>query len=582
MRKVWFLSAAAIVVLAIVGSAAATSHAAPHTLYAKAFSLRGIPRTPAARAAHSTINVAQEQGIDGFNLLDGNTTQLWAVIVGGTPAIRGNFIVDNNGNYHYDLATKVVATSSSLTISIRPTAKWYWQGHPSWNVSSDDYVYTYQQIMNPSNDSASTAGYSNIYKYKVVSPTKVIFYWHKPFADYKDLFGFILPKKAFSGISGGFNAAWTDCICGSDGKPVSDGPYYLNSFSVGTGAQLKANPVWYGTAPSIGTVNWILYTDQGSEEQAYNAHEVDAMYPGAATTLKQYIGQAGTVYSSINSFGQEHVDINQGKSLDGAYTPNPLLKNSWFRQAIMLGINRQAIINTVFSGIAKGITPLDNPVFFKVGSQTKWAVKQYAYMHQFNYDPKKAIKLLKAHCTGGPAVPGAGGFWTCGGKSTDIGYFTTTRQARQTTGAIVQAELKAIGINVTTHFQSAKTFFGKTTVNQDYDLGEYAWSGGVDPSGFDAIYQCVNTKLNLGGQNWKGYCSPASDKAVTNGDKFLPAGSPVRYGFYETEARLCGTSVCVIPYYGPPSILIYRSAFNLSNANNPTSTGPTWNIQNWK
>jgi peptide/nickel transport system substrate-binding protein len=439
--------------------------------------------------------------------------------------------------------------------------------------------------MNPSNDSASTSGYSSITKYKVVNSKKIIFYWHPAFADYKDLFGFILPKKAFSGISGGFNSAWTDCICGSDGNPVADGPYYLNSFSFGTGAQLKANPQWYGTAPSIGTVNWIVYADQNSEENAYNAHEVDAMYPGAATSLKQYIGQGGTTYSSIASYGQEHVDMNVGaKSLDNAYTPNPLMKNSWFRQAIMLGINRQAIINTVFNGIAKGITPLDNPVFFKVGAQTKWAVKQYAYMHQFNFDTKKAIKLLKAHCTGGPTVasPSNTKFWTCGGKSTDIGYFTTTRQARQTTGAIVQAELKSIGINVTTHFQGAGTFFGSTTVNQDYDLAEYAWSGGPDPSGFDAIYQCVNAKKNLGGQNWKGYCNPASDKAVTKGDSYLPAGSPTRFGFYETEAKLCGEAVCVIPYYGPPSILIYRSSFNLNNANNPTSTGPTWNIQNWK
>ena len=44
---------------------------------------------------------------------------------------------------------------------------------------------------------------------------KVVFYWHKPFADYKDLFGFILPKTAFSRYArGGFNAAWTDCVCG--------------------------------------------------------------------------------------------------------------------------------------------------------------------------------------------------------------------------------------------------------------------------------------------------------------------------------------------------------------------------------
>ena len=56
------------------------------------------------------------------------------MIAGETPVIRGNYIIDNNGVYHLDLATRVKATTSSLTINIRKTAKWYWQGHPSWNV----------------------------------------------------------------------------------------------------------------------------------------------------------------------------------------------------------------------------------------------------------------------------------------------------------------------------------------------------------------------------------------------------------------------------------------------------------------
>jgi peptide/nickel transport system substrate-binding protein len=586
-RRILLIVAAAAAVLGLAASAGAmtmSSGSATRVLAAAPFSLKDVPRSPAVRAAHSTLNFAQEQQIDGFNALDANTTQLWAIIVGGTPSIRGAYIVDNKGKWHLDLAKSVVATKKSLTIKIRPDAYWYWQGHPKAPVTAADFVYTWQQIMLKGNDSASTSGYSQITRAKVLNKKTVRFFWKPAYADYKDLFGFILPKAAFSGISGGFNAAWTNCICGSDGKPVSDGPYYLSKFSYGTGAQLKANPVWYGSKPHIKTINWIVYTQQNSEEQAYNAHEVDAMYPGAATTLAQYIHQAGTKFSSVPGFGQEHLDINtSGKSLDNQYNPNPLLKHAWMRQAIMEGINRKAIIRAIFTGLPAPPV-LDNPTFFPVGADKKWATGKYAYQHKYNFNGKKAIATLKKHgCTGGPSKPdpNTNAVWTCGGVKASFGYFTTTRQARVTTSQIVQAQLKAIGIEITPHIQSAGTFFGSTTVNQDYDLGEYAWSGSPDPAPFDGIYQCVNAAKNLGGQNWKGYCDPKVDKLMTKGDSDLK-GTTHRYGLYEQAAKRISNAVPVIAYYGPPSILIYRTTYKLGPANNSTSTGPTWNIEDWK
>ena len=582
-RRIWLLVAAASALLVVAASAGAMTKGS-RPLAAAPFSLRDAPRSPAARAAHSTLNFAQEQQIDGFNQLDANTTQTWAVIVGGTPAIRGDYILDNKGNYHLDMATKVVNTRKSLTIHIRPDAFWYWQGHPKAPVTAADYVYTWQQIMNPKNAVASTTGYSNIKSFKILNKKTVRFNWSTPFADQRDLFGFVLPKAAFSGISGGFNAAWTNCICGSDGKPVSDGPYYLSKFSYGTGAQLKANPYWYGSKPHIKTINWIVYTAQNSEEQAYNAHEVDAMWPGAATTLAQYIHQSGTKWSSVPGYGQEHLDINtSGKSLDGNYHVNPLLGHAWMRQAIMEGINRKQIISAIFTGLPAPPV-LNNPTFFPVGSDKPWATGKYGYQAKFNFNGKKAIALMKKHgCTGGPSKPdpNTNAVFTCGGVKASFGYTTTTRQARITTSQIVQAQLKAVGIQITPHIQSAGTFFGTTLIQQDYDLGEYAWSGSPDPSPFDGIYQCVNTKLNLGGQNWKGYCNHKVDKLMRKGDSDL-SGLKHRYGLYEQAAKIISNQVPVIAYYGPPSILINRSTYSLPNANNSTSSTITWNVQNWK
>ena len=119
-RRVLLLVAAGAGVLLLVGSAAAmtvnrpSSHgrvlaAAP---FAKAWA--SVPRTPAARKVKKTMVFGLEQGVTGFNLGDADENAYYAAIVAGYPIIRGTYLVDQNGNYHFDLASKVKATSKYL------------------------------------------------------------------------------------------------------------------------------------------------------------------------------------------------------------------------------------------------------------------------------------------------------------------------------------------------------------------------------------------------------------------------------------------------------------------------------------
>jgi len=578
-RKFWFLVAAAVAVFALTGTAAAIGGTTPNIVRAAPFHWQIT--TPKQRAVSHTLNFGMEQDVSGFDSLNANQTQYWAVVTGETPVIRGNYIVDNKGNYHLDLAKSVVATASGLTITIRPNAYWYWQGHAKSPVTAADYVYTWQQIVDPSNNSASTTGYSNITKATVINSKKVFFKWSTPFADYRDLFGFILPKAAFQTWgANAFNTAWTNCVCDHSGNAVSDGPYYLANYTVGGGVTLHPTPAgyWYGSTPQLTTVNFKLITDNNAEYQAYNGGEIDAMAPAPNPSLSQYVHKSGTVYSVLPSFTQEHLDINLKG--DSAGSPNgALLGQVWMRQAIMEGIDRQGIINATFTGIAAGLKPLNNPIW-NLGTN---ATGPNAWMAQFNYNPGKAIALLKAHgCKGGPTKASLTNtkIWTCGGKQASFNFKTTTRATRTTSSAIIKADLKAIGIDISVVRIPAGTFFGTVTPAKDFDIAEYAWIGGVDPSGFDAIYQCQNKVKNLGMQNYKNFCLGKVDSLVKAGDSQLNADK--RTADYQNAAKLIGLNVPVIPLYGAPTFLIYNSGLQgMSNANNPTSTGPTWNIEKW-
>jgi len=574
-RRLWLLVGAAAAVLLVAATATATTRVAGSASSAKlaaapfAQAWANVPRSPAARKAKSVLVFGMEQDAAGFNTLQADENAYWAALTGNTPIIRNTYVIDDQGNYHLDLASKVTATRSGLTINIRPDANWWWGGKKV-PVTYADYVYTWKQIVDKSNNPASTTGYDLITGFTHKGQKQVTFKWSKPFADYRDLFGPVLPAKALAGLQ--FNTFWADCVCGNDGKPVSDGPYYMSNYTKGQGLTLKPNPFWYGHKPALKEVDFKLITDTNSEIQAMRGGEVDAINPSPQTALAQLVHQSGLKYSAIPGFTQEHIDINQGG------TGAALLKQKWFRQAIMMGMDRHSLIVALFGQIAPGLKPLNNAMW-ELGTN---AVPQFT---KWNFAPKKVIATMKAHgCTGGTAVQTRDNqnFWTCGGQKAELRWNTTAgNQRRATSAAIFSQQLGAVGIKLNVGFEPANTnFFSQRLPSHDFDLAEFAWLGGPDPSGFDAIYQCQDNAKNLGGSNYKLYCNKSVDALIKAGDSELNPGK--RTADFQKAAATIADDVPIIPLYAPPSILVYKTAVKgMEHSNNPTLLGPTWNIEQW-
>jgi peptide/nickel transport system substrate-binding protein len=575
-KRLWLLAGAAVAILSIAASASATTKlsggSSARVLAAAPFeqAMANVPRTEAGRKAKSVLVFGMEQDVTGFNLAQADQTALWAAITGETGVIRGNYLIDNKGNYHLDMASSVKATKSSLTIHIRKDANWWWGGR-KLPVTSADYIYTWKQFMNPKNNVASTTGYDQIASAKAKGKKTVVFRWKpgKPFADYRDLFGYIYPSKALGGLD--FNTFWGNCVCGNNGKPISDGPFYVSNYTRGKGVTLRRNPFWYGHKPALKEIDWQLITDTNAEIQAMRGGEVDAIYPSPQTALAQLVHQSGIVYSAVPAFSQEHWDFQFGPK--GA----PLIKAPWMRQAIAMGMDRLSLVKALFGTIAPNLRPLNNTIY-QLGSNAKPTFKKW------DFNPKKALALLAKHCTGGPSSPTPDNtkIWTCSGQKAEFRFDTTAgNQRRATSAAIFSQQLGAIGIKLNVGFHPANpNFFGQQLPSNDFDIAEYAWSGGPDPSGFDAIYQCQNPAKNLGGQNYKLYCNHTVDALLKKGDKELNPGKRTRY--YAQAQALISNNVAIIPLFAPPNILVYKSAVKgMGASNNPTQEGPTWNVERW-
>ena len=380
-RRLWLLAGAAAAVMLLAASATATTKVAGSARGAEssaapfAQSWAKVPQTTAGRKAKSVLVFGVEQDINGFNTVLACCNQLIGGFMGAAEAQHGAFNQNEKGVWFKDLVSAASATKTSLSYTIKPNANWYWGGK-KLPVTYKDFVYTLQKIDDPATLVAGRTGYSNIdtTNFTHKGQKQVTFHWKTksctqdfpcgPYANWQSLFSGLYPAAALAGQD--FNKIWTDCICGSDGKPVSNGPFYLTNYTKGQGTTLKANPFWAGKKPGLAEVDFKIITDTNTEVQAMRGGEVDAITPTFGSNLLPLKGQAGITFNQIPGYYFEHLEYRETKG-----TSNVLLRAPWMRQAISLGIDRAGIIKTVYGDLAGNTQPMNNMIYYSTQAAYK-------------------------------------------------------------------------------------------------------------------------------------------------------------------------------------------------------------------
>ena len=55
-----------------------------------------------------------------------------------------------------------------------------------------------------------------------------------------------------------------------------------------------------------------------------------------------------------------------------------------------------------------------------------------------------------------------------------------------------------------------------------------------------------------------------------------------RLADYENADKLMANDIPAVPLYAQPSILVYKKGITgMQNSNNPSTSGPTWNVEQW-
>ena len=318
--------------------------------------------------------------LDQYNSVDRDVDRL---------LFSGLMRFDDRGTPHADLADSwgVSQDGSVYNFSIRPNAVWH-DGKP---VTSDDVIFTIDLMRNE----------------QVPVPTDLRDFWKQvtvtklndqllqftlpeafsPFLDYltfgvlpKHLLGALPPDQL---VSAPFNL-----------NPVGTGPYRFDHLLV-EGGQIKGVALtafkdYFGNPAYIDKVTFKYFPDSASALEAYKQQEVMGVSQIAPAVLEDAFTTPGlnTYTSRLPRLGLVYLNL--------ANPDTPFFKDASIRRALMMGINRQRIVDRLFDGQA---ILADGPIL--PGS---WAY--YDGIEHIDYNPEAALATFKK---AGYTIPASGG-----------------------------------------------------------------------------------------------------------------------------------------------------------------------------
>lgn len=296
---------------------------------------------------------------------------------------------DERGLPQADLAESWASTPDGTiyNFAIRQNAIW----HDGTPVTSDDVLFTIEMMKSTGSlypqDIKDLWGRIEVTK---LNDKNLKFTLPEPFVPFLDYLTFgVLPKHLLGSVA-------PDQLASADFniRPVGTGPYKFERLIVENGqivgVVLTLFTDFYRGTGYIEQVVFRYYPTSAAALEAYQQGDVFSVSRVTADALPGALAETNlNLYTSrLPQMGFVFFNLKDPQT--------PFLQNANVRQALMLGLNRQFLINNFLQGQA---IPADGPIL-----PNSWA--HYDGITKFDYDPDTAISLLKKE---GYVIPAGGG-----------------------------------------------------------------------------------------------------------------------------------------------------------------------------
>jgi peptide/nickel transport system substrate-binding protein len=405
-------------------------------------------------------------------------------------------------------------------------------------LTSADAKWTFDQIMNPDNNIFSREGWQDVESFETLDERTVRMTFSEPYAPWTDLLGDnfpIYPKHVYEGKD--FNKALNNEIVGS-------GPFKFQEWKKGESLTVVRNENYWGEKPALESVTYRFITDTNTLITSLQAGEVQFINPPPDIGLQEKlegvegaavkIGTGGVIWEAVH-FQTENI---------------PNLK---LRQAIAYGINRQQILEQILRG---AVGPLESVL---MPQQTPYFTPAW---EMYTYDPERARQLVSEA--------------KAEGAESTVEFSTTSDNAlRETLQEIVQQQLKDIGITIQINNESATTYFSKTTVDGNFQMGEWAWLATPDPS-LTSLFSA--NQIPPKGENYYRYKNEQATRWMEESDKTLDKAQ--RAQLLQQVQEQMAEDLPILPLYQRPQYTAFSE--NLTGViPNASLAGPYWNMGQW-
>lgn len=485
---------------------------------------------------------------------------------------------DDKGNLVPELAEAIPSTQNggisadglTITWKLKKGLKWS-DGQP---LTSKDVKFTWESIMDSKNKPVSIEGYNKIEKIDAPDDLTIVIKfkdvypaWYLLFTQGAHNAGAILPEHVFKNKTG------LESHAEIRQPKVVSGPFTIEEWKANSAITLIPNPNFYKGKPKLERIQIHFMPTPEAALAALQAGDVDWYPDFTEADIAPLQKLEPKIHNKVlPTPDYEHYFFNLGSTKNGSDYDGPCpLQDVKVRKAILLGVNRAAIVERVYGG--KAIVPT-----------TPWANSYWTNteLKLEGYDPAAASRLLEesGYKAGGDGIRSG----MCGGKESKLSFNfeTVTTPLRQEIARIVQSDLKKIGVEFKPKFTKYGDFFGTYAEGANIATGKFEMAGytsGYYPDPYTDVWRCssVINKANPLGTNHTHYCNPSLDILFNTAQAQTDLAARKRV--FDAIQKYIYDNALVVPLYTHASVVAYTDRF--VPASFSFLSGMNWNAELW-
>ncbi len=426
-----------------------------------------------------------------------------------------------------------------ITYTIRPEAKWG-DGVP---VTTADVLFTYRVGRDPESAVSNAELYRRITSINVKDDKTFTLHFDKLTFDYAAINDFVLLPAHLERAAFADPAQYrlrTRYATDPTNPGLYNGPYRVSEVAAGSYLLLKPNPYWAGPPGRFRRITVRAIENTAALEANLLSGTIDMVAGELGPPLDEALAfekQHGEQFHMIYKPGLifEHIDLNLDR---------PALADRRVRQALLLGIDREAISRSLFAGrqpVADSfLSPLDSGYS--------------ADVPRYRSDPARAGNLLEG---AGWHAQGGGIRRNAQGQSLSLELMTTAGDhTRELVEQVLQSQWRNIGVDIRLKNEPARVLFGETLPHRNFDMAMYAWISAPEDVPRSILYsnEIPDAANGFAGQNASGFKNPGMDRLIDALEIELDPDK--RKTLWAEAQRLYATELPSLPLYFRSNVFI--------------------------